>query len=410
MKLFRLLILIVGALALAACSAPEPVALSGPVDCQPQNFTARATDVDWTPVEISTICSLWIGNLPELPDNPSNDYANNEAAIKLGQRLFFDTRMSLDGTISCATCHDPEYQFRDDDEQPVGGGPRRSQTLLGVAYSPWFFWDGHKDSLWAQALEPLESPVEHRGTREQYAALIASDAAYQAEYEAIFGVLPDVSTREGATEVFVNLGKAIEAYERLILPGASPFDQYAQALLANDDRTMKGALSAEEIQGLSIFMNEGRCTECHNGPLFTNNEFHNTAVFGTYDPGRLEGATAVLKDEFNCRSEYSDADESECDNLRFIRTEGFELDAAFKTPTLRNVADMPPYTHNGSFATLEAILVHYNLGGFGSSFGTVGHNQLVPLNLGEEELAALEAFLESLSGGLDMDESLLSAP
>ncbi len=394
---------------LIACSAPEPITVEGPVDCRPQNFVDSHADQAWTPAEISSICSLWIGNLPELPDDPTNRFANSEAAAKFGQRLFFDTAFSANGDIACVTCHLPSKNFTDGLATPIGGGPRKSQTIVGTAYSPWYFWDGHADSQWAQALEPLESSVEHKGTRQQYAELIRDDASYRAEYEAVFGALPDLATESGVTEVFVNMGKAIAAYERLIMPGSSPFVDYAQAVIANDQATMDRTLSAEAIAGLDIYINQGSCIDCHNGPLFTNNEFHGTAVVGIYDAGRLDGAALVLENEFNCFSEWSDANES-CPNLRFIRTEGYELEAAFKTPTLRNVAEMAPYTHNGSFATLGGMLEHYNSGGFGSAFGTFGHNELEPLNLEDAQLAALEAFMRSLSGGYATDEQWLSAP
>ncbi len=383
---------------LIGCGENEPTVIDHPVDCQPENFTEIAEDSEWTTAELSSICSLWIGNLPDLPDDPSNAWDDDPAAAAFGMRLFFEPRLSKEGTISCSTCHDPAHNFRDATPLPVGGGQRRTPTIVGAAYSPWFFWDGHKDSLWAQALEPLEAEMEHGGTREQYAALIASDDAYRQQYESIFGTLPDVETREGATEVFVNMGKAIAAYERQVVPMPSPFDAYAQALLSGDKRTLQESLSEEEVAGHDIYMGAGRCLECHNGPLFTNNEFHGTAVVGIPDDGRATGAQQVLTDEFNCRSEYSDTDD--CPNLEFIRTEGVELEAAFKTPTLRNIADMPPYSHNGSFATLADMLQHYNLGGFGTSLGFTGHNQLVALNLSETELAELEAFLRSLSGGV----------
>ncbi len=396
-------------LGLIACSATGPVVVEGPVDCRPENFVTSHADQAWSPAEISSICSLWIGNLPELPADPTNRVAENLEAAKLGQRIFFDTAFSASGGISCATCHDPEKNFTDGLALPIGGGPRKSQTIVGTAYSPWLFWDGHSDSQWAQALEPLESDVEHRGTRTQYAELVRDDASYRADYEAVFGPVPDLADEQAVTEVFVNIGKAIAAYERLIIPGASPFDTYAQAVIANDTRTMDRALSAEAVAGLDLFINAGNCIDCHNGPLFTNNEFHGTAVVGIYDAGRLEGAQLVLENEFNCYSEWSDSAES-CPNLRFIRTEGFELEAAFKTPTLRNVAEMAPYTHNGSFADLQGILAHYNTGGFGSSFGTFGHNELEPLNLEDQQLAELEAFMRALSGGYATDEQWLSAP
>ncbi len=396
---------------IAACSMMgdyEPLTLDSAPICQPATFTEQAGD--WSAEEIATICSLWIGSLPELPPDPSNIYADDALAADFGHQLFFDTRLSANDDVACATCHIPELNFTDGLDVPIGGGPRKTQTIVGTAYSPWFFWDGHKDSQWAQALEPLESPVEHGGIRKQYVDLIAADPDYLAQYVAIFGELPDLSMDDGVTQVFVNLGKAIAAYERKIMPAASRFDQYAVAVMTGDERGMREAYSTDEAAGLELFINEASCVNCHNGALFTNNEFHGTNVFGTVDQGRLIGASLVVEDEFNCFSQWSDADSAECVDLRFILTDSPELDAAFKTPTLRNVAEMAPYTHNGAFRDLAGILEHYNRGGLGSGIGIVGHNDLLPLNLSDEQLGQLEAFLRTLSGGIDAPEEFLSAP
>jgi len=147
--------------------------------------------------------------------------------------------------------------------------------IAGTAYSPFLFWDGRKDSQWAQALGPLESPVEHGGTREQYAQVIADH--YRADYEDIFGPMPPLSTREEATTVFVNIGKAIAAYERRIQYRPSRFDAYVETL-AQTGTAPDGVMHPDEVAGLKLFMGKANCTQCHNGPLFTNNEFHNTGV------------------------------------------------------------------------------------------------------------------------------------
>lgn len=399
------------AVMIAACilmEEYEPQTLDSPPICQPSSFSEVVGD--WSATEIATICSLWIGSLSELPPDPSNLYGDDERAADFGHQLFFDTRLSADGDVACATCHLPELNFTDGLAVPIGGGARKTQTIVGTAYSPWFFWDGHKDSQWAQALEPLESPIEHGGVRKQYVDFLANDPDYRATYESIFGELPDLTIEENETAVFVNLGKAIAAYERTIMPAASRFDEYAVAVMTGDARGMRQQFSEDEAAGLELFINQGSCVDCHNGPLFTNNEFHGTNVFGTVDQGRLVGAELVVEDEFNCLSVWSDAAPEECVDLRFILTDSPELDAAFKTPTLRNVAEMAPYTHNGAFRDLAGILDHYNRGGLGSGLGIVGHNDLLPLNLSDEQLGQLEAFLRTLSGGVDAPEGYLSSP
>jgi cytochrome c peroxidase len=147
----------------------------------------------WTDKELTTIRSLWIGSLPALPADPSNKYADDSRAATLGQKIFFDTRFSVNGKVACASCHKPELSFTDGRARAKGIGetPRKSMSLVGAAYSPWLFWDGRKDSLWAQALGPLENPLEHGGNRTMYAHLIAKH--YRTEFEAIFGKLPDLN-------------------------------------------------------------------------------------------------------------------------------------------------------------------------------------------------------------------------
>jgi cytochrome c peroxidase len=292
-----------------------------------------------------------------------------------------------------------------------------------MAYSPWLFWDGRKDSLWSQALGPLESAVEHGGTRALYARLLGE--LYRDEYEALFGPLPDLSDaarfpasagpvddaaaranwegmapgdREAVSRAFANMGKAIAAYERTIVPGPSRFDQYVAALLAEDEAGMRAALTADEVAGLRLFVGRAQCINCHNGPLLTNNDFHNTGVPAAEglpaDMGRAEGVRQALADEFNCLGAYSDAAPEDCGELRFAKADDHALLRQFKVPSLRNVADRAPYMHAGQIESLPAVLEHYNR----APAAPAGHSELRPLQLSERDLGQLEAFLHSLSG------------
>jgi cytochrome c peroxidase len=392
---------------------------------------------EWSEDEIATLRGLWIGSLPALPPDPSNRVADDPRAAVMGQRLFFDTRLSSNGGVACATCHLPAQDFQDG--KPLGEGvgttTRRTMPLAGTAYSPWLFWDGRKDSLWAQALGPLESAVEHGGSRTQYAHLI--DEHYRADYEAIFGPLPDLSDtarfpaaagpvddpaaraawermapedREIVTRIYANIGKAIAAYERKLMPGPSRFDRYVEALLNGDAATMRAALTPDEVAGMRLFIGKAQCINCHNGPLLTNNDFHNTGVPAAPglpgDAGRAAGVRQVLADEFNCLSAYSDAEEEDCGELRFAKTDDHALERQFKPPSLRDVAERAPYMHAGQLATLREVLDHYNR----APEAPGGHSELAPLNLSEPDLAQLEAFLRSLSGPLDTPPELLGPP
>lgn len=352
----------------------------------------------WTPEQLDQLRSLSLHELEPLPSDPGNRVADDPRAVAFGKRLFFDTRLSSNGKVSCATCHVPNREFQDD--QPLANGVgttgRRTMPIAGTAYAPFLFWDGRKDSLWSQALGPLESPVEHGGSREQYAQVVAAN--YRAEYEQLFGSMPDLTQRDGATAVFVNMGKSIAAYERRIQYAPSRFDRYVDALVKTG-RAPSHVLTADETAGLRLFLGKANCTQCHNGPLFTNNEFHNTGVAaGTApepDHGRMAGARGVLADEFNCRSKWSDAKPEQCAELDFIVTDAHELERAFKVPSLRNVADRAPYMHAGQLATLDDVVAHYN----SAPAAPAGHTELKPLKLNAQEVRQLTAFLRTLSGG-----------
>ena len=373
----------------------------------------------WAAAEIEAWRSLSLTTLDPVPPDPTNRVADDPRAAALGERLFFDARLSDNGKVSCGTCHQPERDFQDGTALAVGVGTttRRTMPIAATSRSPFLFWDGRKDSQWAQALGPLESAVEHGGSRAQYAHAVATH--YAEEYEAIFGALPDLtrvpvaagpvenrdaatawmalttSQRDDVTRVFVNIGKAVAAYERRIEYGASRFDRFVAALGERADA--RNILSTDELAGLRLFAGKANCTQCHNGPLFTNNEFHNTGVPRRpglpADPGRSSGATAVLNDEFSCKSRWSDRRQG-CSELEFLVTDEHTLQRAYKVPSLRNVAERAPYMHAGQFSTLAAVLDHYNR----APAAPAGHTELKPLRLKPAELRQLEAFLRTLSG------------
>ena len=350
----------------------------------------------WTRGEVALLSSLSLRELGPPPADPTNRVADDPRAAAFGRTLFFDTRLSANGQVSCATCHIPEQEFQDGIPLAKGVGVtnRRTMPIAGMAHSPFLFWDGRKDSLWAQALGPLESPVEHGGNREQYARLTA--AHHRAEYEEIFGTLPPLATREEATAVFVNIGKAIAAFERTIAYAPSRFDRYVDGL-QDTGRAPGDVLTEDEVAGLRLFVGKASCVNCHNGPLLTNNEFHNTGVPAPLDlppdTGRLSGADAVLADEFNCRSRWSD-NRSACAELEYLVTADHSLERAFKVPSLRNVASRAPYMHAGQFGTLAEVVEHYDR----APRAPAGHTELKPLRLSAPERRQLEAFLRSLSG------------
>lgn len=394
--------------------------------------TAATTSgsTEWLEAQLNELRSLSLSALEPVPPDPTNRVADDPRAVQLGERLFFDTRLSADGKVACGTCHQPERDFQDGIAlgRGVGVTDKRTMPIAATSRAPFLFWDGRKDSLWAQALGPLESAVEHGGTRAQYAHVIA--AGYRTDYETLFGPLPDLSgvpasagpagnhteasawralrdeQRDAITGVFVNVGKAIAAYERRIEFGAARFDRYVDAI--TNRRPSDEILSKDEVAGLKLFIGKANCTQCHNGPLFTNNEFHNTGVPRRaglpIDEGRLAGAASVLKDEFNCRSRWSDAKKG-CAELDYLVTGDPGLLRAYKVPSLRNVAERAPYMNAGQFATLSQVLDHYNR----APAAPMGHTELQRLRLSTAELRQLEAFLRALSGPIVVNGAALRA-
>lgn len=365
---------------------------------------------------VRTIASLSLSKLPALAPDPSNRVSDDPAAAALGEALFSDERLSASGTMACASCHIPDNGF-DDGKLPgqsVGVTTRRAMPLAGTAYSPWFFWDGRADSQWAQALGPMENVNEQSITRVAVAQLIARD--YRAQYEALFGPLPaleglpagagplgteaekaawgtlDAATQDAVNTIFANAGKSIAAFERTIEPEQSRFDDFADAIAAGQS---SDALTAEEQRGLAVFVGRGNCTQCHNGPLLTDNFFHNTGVPLAdglpLDLGRLPALKQVDDDPFNCLGAYSDAEAGQCGELRFKAT-GDTLLRAFKTPSLRGVSRRAPFMHAGQFADLETVVEHYNA----AAWAPIGVSEVHRLDLTEQEMADLVAFLKAL--------------
>lgn len=364
-----------------------------------------------------------------LPPDPTNAVADDPRAAVLGQFLFFDARLSPDGKFACATCHDPARAFTDG--EPLGRGrvtlARNVPTLLDAARMRWLFWDGRADSLWSQALDPLESDDEMGASRCHVAHHVASDPELARAYTAVFGPLPDLARvprdagplgadddprrrawlalsdveRTAVERVFANVGKALAAYERKLLPSGSPFDEYVAALRTGDARA-SAAYPESARRGLVLFAGRANCRSCHVGAAFSDQEFHNIGVpardgSSARDSARHGGIAQLLRDPFNARGAYSDARDGESARELAQLEATPDVWAAWRTPSLRNVARTAPYMHQGQFATLRDVLEYYSTLKGSVPVGHHGEKVLTPLNLTESEIADLVAFLETLS-------------
>jgi len=366
------------------------------------------------------------------PPDPTNAVADQPAAATLGQLLFFDKRFSASGKVSCATCHDPLKGFGDGKALSASFPlDRNVPTLWNVAYGRWFFWDGRADSLWSQALKPLENPREHGFTRLQATQLLHADGSLRGAYVAAFGPIPDVgkfpaaggpvedaahraawesmaeADRAVVDRIFSNAGKSIQAYERRLVSRSSRFDTFVEGLRTGD-RAKMDALSPSARLGLKIFVGKGNCRLCHSGPAFSDGEFHNLGIpptRGGPTPFRYTAIPEIRQDPFNGKGPFSDDREAGAKRVDFL-VDLPETWGQVKTPGLRNVARTAPYMHQGQFKSLEDVVMFYSLL---QGVLQAGHHErtiLRPLLLDRKEVVGLVDFLESLTDEA-IDERLL---
>ncbi|MBS0196872.1 MAG: hypothetical protein JSR77_08945 [Planctomycetes bacterium] len=353
---------------IAACSNVSPKSSDTPRAIK----GVIAGEVAFSPEEVAAMYSM--SPLPPVPPDPTNRVADNAAAARLGQYLFFDKRLSAKGTVSCATCHSPETGWADGQRIPEKFAPtmRHVPTLWNVAYNRWYFWDGRADTLWAQALDPIEMPNEHGATREQCAEVIRNDPALRAAYQRVFGPVPQLPDRTDGTlspeerravdQLFVNIGKSLAAFERRIVSGHAPFDTFVEGVREGNLAKI-AAISPGAQRGLKLFLGAGNCRSCHHGPNFTDGEFHDTGVStlgpAIPDGGRFDGINRLLTSPFNSMGEYNDDPEGRRTRPTAYLTNQVEFRGQFKTPTLRNVASTGPYMHRGQLATLREVIEFY---------------------------------------------------
>ncbi len=400
--------------------------------------------IQWSERELKIINSLSPSlKAQPLPSVLSNRYANDLDAAELGRLLFFEKSLSPSGDVSCATCHNPKFAWTDGLalSEGVAVTPFNAPTVLNTAYTQWQFWDGRSDSLWSQALQPIENALEMNSSRTFVLKQIAATPRLKTAWEKAFGAMPDLSDdgrfldnacpapleadnpfaekkesddprhqawiNMGAEDQqlinreFAKLGKAIGAFERQLISGPAPFDFYA-ASLRGDNVLGDVSISDSAQRGLRFFIGEGQCLSCHFGPNLSDGEFHNVGLAlpegdELNDEGRPDGIRKLRIDPFNGRGEFSDANDWDSNQHLLYMFYNEHTFGAYKTPSLRNVSRTAPYGHDGRFAGLREVLEFYSeLPGL----PPIGHREetLLPLLLEEQELLDLIEFLNSLEG------------
>jgi len=364
-----------------------------------------------------------LGNVPDAGTDPTNAYAGSPMAEALGQTLFWDPALSQDNSLGCASCHQPSQGWSIDQARSPGssgpGGPDGTEdSVLSAWHSPtvqnlglgdYIFWDGRADSLWAQARGALTSPGVHRLNELQLSKKVHQ--RYGAEYDAVFGAPsfdlagidettdPSTLTQDEQDElrlITVNIGKAIAAYELLLVDKGSQFDAFLNG---------NGDLDASARRGAKLFVDDERgCISCHSGPALSDGWFHNVGLEQPADQGdnlgAYEGLASLVGSEFNGVGPWSDdpgAGQDAIDRAQAALDDDPDaLRGAFKTPGLRGVTLRPLLGHTGEVSSLEDWIRLYSTGGSGANYP--GTNEITPRDYSDDEVADLIAFLTALEG------------
>jgi cytochrome c peroxidase len=359
---------------------------------------AAAQLLDFTEAEKRALLRHGPWPAPWTPD-PSNRVSGSAQAVALGEKLFFEPRLSAGGKVLCATCHAPFRGWQDARARAMGHASeveRNTPSVLNVRHNRWHGWDGAGDSLWAQSIRPILDTREMGGSLAATAALVRGDPDYACRYERALGQLPPADDEA----LLAGIGKALAAYQETLVTGRTPFDDFRDALAAGKlDEAGRYPLAAQ--RGARIFVGKGNCNLCHLGPAFSNGEFHDVGVpfFNpdrSVDHGRHGGIRRLQASPFNLLGAYND----DKTGAAAVKSRHVALDhrnfGEFKVPMLRNVALTAPYMHNGSLATLADVVRHYSELNM-DRLHVDGESLLRPLRLTKEESADLVAFLESLT-------------
>lgn len=340
-------------------------------------LAAAGAEVQFTDAEVRAILAHGPWPAP-LTTDATNRASGRGTAIELGERLFFDARLSVSGRFSCASCHVPERNWTDNKVRGVAAAEvdRNTPTLMNVRLGGWYGWDGGADSLWSQSIRPILDARELGATPHHVAEAMRKDEQLSCRYRRAFGEAPSATDDE---EVLVNVAKALAAFQETFETPPTPFDRFRSAL-ARGQRPQAGTYSEAAQRGLKIFIGKGNCSTCHSGPNFTNGEFANNGF--SSDPGRPEGLKVAQASRFNLAGRYND------DPLKAMRAVQEPEAGAFKVPTLRHLMLTAPYGHDGKRETLAEVVRHYS---------EKGSAALPALKLTTAEQTDLVVFLESIS-------------
>ena len=369
--------------------------------------TARAGPalLDFSPDERAQILSHGPWPPPTAPD-AANRAQGRPAAVAWGRALFNDKRLSRSGQVSCASCHVPSRAFQDGLPTARAGdaatpGRRNTPSLQDSDLQRWLGWDGAHDSLWAASLAPLLARDEMAQGLAELAALVRRTPDLKRAYRRASEQSPPADDEQ----LVVDLAKALAAYQATLRSPRTPFDDFRDALARGDVRAA-GRYPAAAQRGLRLFIGHGRCSVCHAGPAFSNGEFADIGVpffvHGGVDPGRHGGLQALQSSRMNRLGSFNDAQAhgAKLPDPRAVTTRHVVIEprhfGEFRVPGLRQLTRTAPYMHNGSLATLEDVVRHYDQLNE-DRLHADGERILRRLDLTSAQAADLAAFLRSLS-------------
>ncbi len=327
-----------------------------------------------------------------------NEQMPSNASSALGHALFFDTSLNPKLNMGCVSCHRPERAFSDGKKHPQHQPLKRNTPgLFGAANLDWFFWDGRKDSLWSQTLEPLYAAHEINLNPDQLLQTVEQSDRYRALYQSAYGEWPDplpAAASESGLLVQARLGLALATFIGELQYQPTPYDQYIQALEHEDLELANTWLSEDQRAGLEIML-RSNCISCHRGSAFSDGRFHNIGT-GDKDPGRAKGKKLWVKDALNCKSKVAAIVGASCNMQDFAEAEIPRLlKGAFKTPSLRELTHTAPYMHDGRYQNLNEVIEHYR-------HPPESEHGLADIQaISDKEAEQLAAFLRALSSPMD---------
>ncbi|MBC7778817.1 MAG: hypothetical protein H7125_01815 [Proteobacteria bacterium] len=352
---------------------------------------------------------------PHVAREASNRVSSSLPAARFGEQLFFDRRLSVNGSISCASCHVPEFDFTD--RRPTAAGladtDRNTLSLTNARLNRWFGWAGATDSLWAASLRPMTDAREMGSAERHVTEVVRTQPDLACAYRRTFGAAPSATDDD---HVLSDVGKALAAFQSRLVSGRTPFDAFRDALARGDRRAQARYPDAAQ-RGLKLFVGRAQCNLCHLGPQFTNGEFDKVGISvrrpdGRIDWGRFDGIKAQQASRFSLTGRFNDDPaRSRGVSSRHVALTG-ENYGQFRVPGLRNVARTAPYMHDGSVPTLTDVVRHYSTidalklhlampHAHGDPGGDLpprpAESVLRALDLTERDIADLVAFLHTLN-------------